>query len=84
MTPAECAALRDLETAELAVGAALATREAARARLELIIRRERRREGATSASSHLRLIVGRGSSQLEESENNVRRPDDGARVTSSR
>jgi hypothetical protein len=57
MTLAERAAMLELEAAELAANYALAAREAARERLELVIRRECRRERA-EAPPHLRLIVG--------------------------
>jgi hypothetical protein len=59
MTAAERAAILDLEAAERAVGRAVATLEAAHERLEVVTRRECRRERAkASASAHLRLIVG--------------------------
>ena len=60
MTAAEIAAIRDLEAAEQAVSNAVSVREAARERLTVIMRRERRREQAKERSSpmHLRLIAG--------------------------
>lgn len=56
MTPAERAAMHELEVAEQAVRRALMAREVARARFELVMRRECRRRQTTTP--HLRLIVG--------------------------
>jgi hypothetical protein len=55
MTLAECVAMHELQIAEQAVRDAIAAREAARERLEAVIRRERRRR---RARAHLRLIAG--------------------------
>jgi hypothetical protein len=61
MTPAEIAAIRDLEAAENAVNEAMLARETARQRLTDIMRRERRREQARDhPQAHLRLIAGAG------------------------
>jgi hypothetical protein len=59
MKAVELAALRDLEAAELAVHRAIAEREAAREHLEVIVRRECRRERAKARGPHLELIAGR-------------------------
>jgi hypothetical protein len=56
MTPTERAAMRELEIAEQAVRRAVAAREVARARFEIVVRRECQRKQTTTA--HLRLIVG--------------------------
>jgi hypothetical protein len=56
MTPAERAAMRELEVAEQAVRRAVTAREVARARFELVMRRECRHKQTMAA--HLRLIVG--------------------------
>jgi hypothetical protein len=56
MTPAERAAMRELEVAEQAVRRAVAMREIARERLELVMRRECRHRQSTRAQ--LRLVVG--------------------------
>jgi hypothetical protein len=53
MTPAEILARRDLEDAEQALSRAVAARDAARAHLEAVTRRERRRE---SARARLRVV----------------------------
>jgi hypothetical protein len=53
MTPAEIVALRNLEAAEEAVNRAVTTREAARAQLKAVTRRQRR---GGSAHTHLRLV----------------------------
>jgi hypothetical protein len=61
MTPAEIAAIRDLEAAENVVNEAMLAREAARERLTDIMRRERRREQAREHPHvHLRLIASAG------------------------
>jgi hypothetical protein len=57
MTPAECAARRELETVELAAEAAVLALEAARERFEVVVRREARRERARAgASAHLQVV----------------------------
>ncbi|HYM53717.1 MAG TPA: hypothetical protein VES97_00025 [Solirubrobacteraceae bacterium] len=59
MTPVECAAMRDVEVAEQAVRDAIAALETAHERLEVIMRREHRRELVKAgAHLHLRLVVG--------------------------
>jgi hypothetical protein len=61
MTPAEIAAIRNLEAAENAVNEAMLAREAARQRLTDTMRRERRREQARERPQvHLRLIASAG------------------------
>jgi hypothetical protein len=58
MTPAEIAAMRDLEAAEQAVSNAVVAREAARKRLADIMSRERLGERAKDrARTHLRLVA---------------------------
>jgi hypothetical protein len=58
MTPAEIAAIRDLESAENAVNEAVMAREAARERLADIMSRERHRERAKEMRPmHLRLVT---------------------------
>jgi hypothetical protein len=59
MTPAECAALFDVEAAEQAVRDATIALEAARRRLTAVTRRERLRQRPGAAlDTHLRLVVG--------------------------
>jgi hypothetical protein len=59
MTPAEIAAMRDLEAAEKAVSDAVVARESARERLAAVMARERRREQTKDHPTvHLRLIAG--------------------------
>jgi hypothetical protein len=53
MTPAELVALRELELAERAASRAVAARDTARTRLEVVTRRARRRE---QARAHLRVV----------------------------
>ncbi|HEX5853951.1 MAG TPA: hypothetical protein VFY36_12770 [Solirubrobacteraceae bacterium] len=57
MTPAECAAMRELEAAERAVKDAVQALEAAREWMTVVTRRETRRERAkTRARAHLRVV----------------------------
>ncbi len=61
MTWAECLAVRDVEAAEQAARDALLGLEAARERLALVTRRERRREQTEAKTRvHLRVVKASG------------------------